>query len=106
MPRSGSKSSSTSSPAYFMFCRCHMAAVSSATLPSATSAPSPVRTSFMNSSSSARQLEMLSCRCCVYANIHLVTHVESACFAGRASTLSQPRVAETGISATASCRPL
>ena len=106
MPRSGSKSSSTSSLACFMFCRCHMAVVSCATLSPSTSALSPLLTSRMRSSSSARQSSTVSCRCCVYANIHLVTHVESACLAGRASTLSQPRVADTGISATASCSPL
>ena len=41
-----------------------------------------------------------SCTCCVYANIHLVTHVLSACLAGLASNLSQPRVDATGIAAT------
>ena len=60
----------------------------------------------MNSSSSARHDWIVSCRCCVYANIHLVTHVLSACFAGFASTLSHTKVAVTGIAATTSCSAL
>ena len=94
VPRSGSKSASIVSVRTRTSRMNVIACTRAATSSGSTSVARPPTVASMNALSSERRSITLVCRCWVYANFHFVTHVDSACFTGFASSLSQPRVAD------------